>query len=110
MLKDLSYAFRMLRKTPGFTLVAIFSLALGTGANSAMFSFVDALLLRPLPVLRPGEVLTISGTGKTPDDPIASISYREFLDFRELSKTMEDFVAVSYFRVGFSLSPEVVPK
>src|SRR5437899_866220 len=75
MLKDLSYAFRMLRKTPGFTIVAILSLALGTGANSAMFSFVDALLLRPLLVLHPSEVLTISGTGKTPDDPIASISY-----------------------------------
>src|ERR1017187_4625028 len=79
--------------------------ALGTGANSAVFSFVDALLLRPLPVLRPGEVLTISGTGKTQDNPFANMSYREYLDFREQSRTLKDFVAVSVFRVGYSLSP-----
>src|SRR2546425_9170763 len=110
MLTDLRYALRMLRKAPGFTLVAVLSLALGTGANSAVFSFVDALLLRPLPVSRPGEVFTISGAGKTPDDPFASMSYREYLDFREQSKTLQDFVAVSYFRVGFSQSPDAPPK
>jgi len=75
-----------------------------------VFSFVDALLLRPLPVSRPGEVLTISGTGKTQDNPFANMSYREYLDFREQSRTLKDFVAVSVFRVGYSLSPEAMPK
>jgi macrolide transport system ATP-binding/permease protein len=110
LLRDLGYAFRMLRKTPGFTLVAILSLALGTGANSAMFSFVDGLLFRPLPVAHPGEVLTITTTGKTNGDPLTGISYREYLDFREHCKTMQDFVAVGYQRVGFSATPEAVPK
>ena len=49
MLKSLRYALRLLRKTPGFTLVSIFSLAIGIGANTAVFSIVDGLLLRALP-------------------------------------------------------------
>ncbi|HTA43034.1 MAG TPA: hypothetical protein VK789_11345 [Bryobacteraceae bacterium] len=53
MLKSLRYALRLLLKTLGFTLVSMFSLAIGIGATSAVFSFGDALLLRPLPVLEP---------------------------------------------------------
>src|SRR5258706_5954671 len=110
MLTDLRYAIRLLRKTPGFTLVAVLSLALGMGTNSAIFSFVDTLLLRPLPVARPNEVLTITGVGRDQPDKFQTISYREYLDFRDQSKTMTDFVAVSLFRVGYSLSPEALPK
>ena len=53
MLLPLKHAFRVLRKDPGFTAVAICSLALGIGATSTMFSFADSMLLRPLPVPRP---------------------------------------------------------
>ena len=60
MFKSLRYALRLLRKTPGFTLVSIFSLAIGIGATSAMFSFGDALLLRPLPVLEPTRIASVS--------------------------------------------------
>src|SRR5438309_8092597 len=57
--QDLRYGCRMLAGSPGFTSVAVLSLAMGIGANCAIFSFADALLLRPLPVARPGEILTV---------------------------------------------------
>ena len=57
--QDLSHGCRMLAKNPTFTLVAVISLAIGIGANCAMYSWADALLLRPLPVARPGDVISI---------------------------------------------------
>ena len=57
--QDLRYGCRMLAASPGFTIVAVLSLAIGIGANCAIFSFADALLLRPLPVARPGDVYTV---------------------------------------------------
>ena len=57
--QDVRYGCRMLAANPGFTLVAVLSLALGIGANAAAFSWADALLLRPLTVARPSEVLTV---------------------------------------------------
>ena len=55
MLSSVKHAFRVLLKDPGFTTISVFSLAIGIGATSAMFSFADALLLRPLPVMKPDD-------------------------------------------------------
>jgi len=98
-LQDLRYGLRMLAAHPGFTAVAVVSLAVGIGANTAMFSLADAILLRPLPVERPGEVLRILSTTK--EDASGNVSYLDFVDFRSQSKTLRGLVAWSQILVGF---------
>jgi len=62
--QDLRFGFRRLIKTPGFALIAVLSLALGIGANTAVFSLVNLILFRPLPVADPQEVVSVSAVGK----------------------------------------------
>jgi hypothetical protein len=80
--RDLRYAGRVMMKQPGFTAIAAASLALGVGANTAAFSWADALLLRPLPIPRAAELLTVGVQGPRATSSL-SMSYREFLDARE---------------------------
>jgi macrolide transport system ATP-binding/permease protein len=98
-LQDLRYASRILAANPGFTAVAVLSLAVGIGANTAMFSLADAILLRPLPVERPNEVLRILSTTK--EDTSGYASYLDFVDFRSQTKTLSGVVACSQILVGF---------
>jgi putative ABC transport system permease protein len=92
--QEIRHTFRMLAKNPGFTAVAALSLALGIGANSAIFSLADALLLRPLPIADPGAVLTV--TTNTPDNPYGGVSYPDYRDFRAKSQSFDGIVAFQY--------------
>ena len=107
-LQDLRYGVRMLRRNPGFTLVAVGSLALGIGVNAAMFSLADGLLLRPLSVRRPGEVVTVRGT--TPNNPSLSFSYRDYVTLRERSQSFDGLVAYTMWSFGFSARPGDLPR
>src|ERR1700722_17307872 len=101
MLKDLLYALRMLRKNPGFVAIAICSLAIGIGANSAIYSFADALMLRPMPVVKPSRVVSISPASTGLFGSNSSISYPDYVDLRDRNHTFEGLVAASYSPFGF---------
>jgi macrolide transport system ATP-binding/permease protein len=106
--RDLRYACRMLARNPGFAIVSVTSLAIGIGANCAVFSFADTLLLRPLTVPRPGDVVTVGLTGSSRDSLVAS--YRDYLDIRNQSKSFSGLVAFAKATVGFATERGATPK
>jgi macrolide transport system ATP-binding/permease protein len=110
--QDVRYGFRMLAASPGFTTVAVLSLAIGIGANCAIFSFADALLLRPLPVARPGDVLTAGSRSSIEALNASSLvsSYRDYVDIRDRNKSFDGLAAFSYLTVGFANDPTATPK
>lgn len=87
--QDVRYGWRMLAANPGFTLVAVSSLAMGIGANCAAFSWADALLLRPLTVARPGEVVTVGSAMSVEGFSRLGASYREYVDVRDRSTSFD---------------------
>ena len=114
MLHDLRYALRTLRKSPGFALVAIVSLALGIGANSAMFSLADALLLRPLPVPHASELIVVQsqlhGEAIAGIAQYSGLSYPDFKDLRDRSKSYTGLAASQYSQFGFATEKGVLPR
>src|SRR5215475_13930712 len=103
MLQDLRYAVRMLLKHKGFTAVAILSLALGIGANTAIFSLIDALMLRALPVQQPDQLVLFGNAesaGVTIGFPNSSwdlFSYPTYRDFRQRNQVFSELAAVHSF-------------
>ena len=93
MITDLKYALRMLIKTPAFTIIAVLTLALGIGANSAIFSVVDTVLLRPLPFPNPDQLVMIWGNSKSEPDAKYTQCFPDFFDFREQSQSFSAMAA-----------------
>lgn len=104
--RDVRHGCRTLSRNPGFTMISMVSLAIGIGANCAVFSWADALLLRPLSVPRPSEVLTVGST-----DIFGSTvaSYRDYVDIRDRTTSFDGLAAFVSSTVGFATSPDESP-
>src|SRR5438046_10541724 len=98
LIQDLRYGVRMLAKRPGFTLVAVFTLALGIGANSAIFSVVNAVLLRPLPFKEPEQLIKL---WESYPRGFGTVSVPNLKDWREQNTV---FTAIAAYQpAGYSL-------
>src|ERR1700704_2979901 len=94
--QNLRYAIRFMRHNPGFTVVAVLTLALGIGANTAIFSVVYAALLRPLPYRDPEKLLSLGESREQiADIKQSQVSYPDYLDWRKQVKSFESLAAYS---------------
>src|SRR5207248_2879795 len=93
--QDIRYSARMLLKSPGFSVIAVLTLALGIGANTAIFSVVDAILLRPLPYPEPSRLVRIWEWSLKHDSPRNVVNPFNFLDWRDHAQSFEAMAAIS---------------
>src|SRR3982751_2260555 len=107
-MNDLRFAIRQLLKQPGFTAVVVLTLALGIGANTAIFSIVNAVLLRPAPYKNPDRLVWIWENNLSKNMPINPASPGNFNDWREQSRTFESLSA--WEGENFNLSEESNPE
>src|SRR5437867_9782179 len=113
LIQDARFGLRMLRKNPGFTAVAVLTLALGIGVNTAIFTAFDALVLRPRPVKDPNTLAAVSRN--TPGEAHGSFSYPDYIYYRDHSKS---FSELTLFAFGMAVtssdlpatSPEAAPR
>jgi putative ABC transport system permease protein len=93
LLQDIRYGVRMLLKKPGFTAIAVIAMALGIGANSAIFSVINAVLLRPLPYAAPERLVWIWETNPTADIQKEPASPPNFADWKSQNQSFDDMAA-----------------
>lgn len=108
--QDLSHGCRMLAKNPAFTLVAVISLAIGIGANCATYSWADALLLRPLPVARPSDVISVGTKVSLAGFSSLVNSYLDFRDLRDRTRSLDNLTAFTDVTVGLTTKPDALPQ
>ncbi|HEV2297323.1 MAG TPA: ABC transporter permease [Candidatus Acidoferrales bacterium] len=94
--QDVRYGLRMLRKSPGFTAVAVLTLALGIGANTAIFSIVDAVLLRTLPYPDPNQLVLMFVVPLKQQDALSAISYRDFTECRAQNRLFSEIAGNAF--------------
>ena len=96
LLQDLRFAFRMLRKNPGFTVVGVLTLALGIGANTAIFSVVNGVLLRPLPYSQPSRLVEIFSTYQVWHSDQMAISAADFLTIQRQARSLAQMALFNF--------------
>jgi putative ABC transport system permease protein len=108
LMQDLRFSLRQIRRSPGFMVTAVLTLALGVGANTAIFSLLDQALLRSLPVRAPEQLVVLSGTGKAWDGHLSNhggpsenyFSYPMYRDLRDQGSVFDGLIATTSVRVG----------
>ncbi|PYU97935.1 MAG: hypothetical protein DMG10_29575, partial [Acidobacteria bacterium] len=105
-MNDLRFALRQLLKNPGFTAVAVFTLALGIGANTAIFSVIYGVLLKPLPYRDPEQLIRVFESSAS--QPKFPMSAGDFQDYRELNSTLASLAL--YTRQDLELSKDDQPE
>jgi predicted permease len=104
-LQDLKHGARMLVKNPGFTLIAVASIGIGVGANAAMFSLADGLVLRPLQVPRAGAIVAVSTTAPRVNESFGSnrlLSYPDYVDLRDRAQSFDGLLAYRVMVASFA--------
>jgi len=109
--QDLRYTLRILAKSPGFTLIAILTLALGIAANTAVFTVADALLLRPLPYFEPNRLVLLTGAEFTENDDFGRLSYPYFTAVSQRTHTLSGIAAGIFetFNLTGQGDPQQIP-
>ncbi|HEY6186732.1 MAG TPA: ABC transporter permease [Pyrinomonadaceae bacterium] len=110
LLQDVRYGFRLLLKRPGFTIIAVLTLAFGIGANTAIFTVVDAALLRPLPYREPDRLVHLWETSPQKEFSEREASYADYLDWKKQTQVFEDLAGFSFrsFALTGRETPELV--
>jgi putative ABC transport system permease protein len=103
--QDVRHGIRLFAKSPGFTVIAVLSIAFGTGANVAVFSLADTLLLRPLPVARPSELITVGSRITLGLVTTNLASYADYLDIRDRTTSFSGLAAFEFVPVALTLQP-----
>jgi len=101
LIRDIRYAFRNFVKRPGFTAIAVITLALGIGANTSIFSLVNTVLLRPLPVPHPEQLIEVYGTFHNGADYTIQ-SYLNYKDYRDRNDVFSGLMAYRFAPMSIS--------
>jgi predicted permease len=104
LLQDIRYAARKLARNPGFTFVAVATLALAIGATTAVFSIVNGVLLKPLPFHQPDELVRVTSSGRT--GKASAMSALDFVDYRDQSKSFVGIAAIDRGTLNLTISGE----
>ncbi|HLF82954.1 MAG TPA: ABC transporter permease, partial [Blastocatellia bacterium] len=101
LLQDLRYGARMLLRRPGLTVIAVVTLALGIGANTAIFSLVNTVLLRPLPVERPEQLVSLNSASPT-GESFPTLSYPNYRDYRDRNEVLAGLLCYRFSPISLS--------